>query len=227
MSRPRTSASTGGPFLIGVTGGIASGKSTVVGMLRDLGAEAIDADLIYHGLVAPGSALLSDIASRFGPEVIAPDGSLDRKALGNIVFADPASLTDLDRITHPAVIAAIDDLVAASASPVVTVDAVKLIESGHAAHCDSVWLVDCPPEQQVERLVTNRGLDRSEAERRVASRVWTPDLARHVDVTIDNGTGLATTRQQVAAAWGATAAAHLEVGGDSRGRTNDPAIAIP
>ncbi|MDQ3167444.1 MAG: dephospho-CoA kinase [Chloroflexota bacterium] len=199
----------GGPFLIGVTGGIASGKSTVVGMLRDLGAEVIDADRVYHGMIAAGSPLLADIASRFGSAVIDPDGSLNRKALGGIVFADPAALSDLDRITHPAVIAAIDTLVAASASPVVAVDAIKLIESGHAEHCDTVWLVDCPAERQVERLVTTRGLDRREAERRVASRIWTDDLDRHVDVTIDNGTTLARTREHVLAAWDETVAPHL------------------
>jgi len=196
-----------------VTGGIASGKSTVVGMLRDLGAEAIDADRVYHDLITPGSPLLVEIGARFGPGVIAPDGSLDRKALGVIVFADPAALADLDRITHPAVIAAIDRLVAASESTVVTVDAVKLIESGHAAHCDTVWLVDCPPEQQVDRLVATRALDRTEAHRRVMSRVWTDDLARQVDVTIDNGTTLATTREQVRAAWDATVAPRLGGGG--------------
>ena len=187
-------------FVLGVTGNIAVGKSMVVAMLAERGATVIDADRVYHELIAPGTPLLRRIQERFGEEVVQPDGSLDRRALGAIVFSDAAALAELDRITHPAVIAEIDRRVAA-ANGVVVIDAVKLVESGHAETCDAVWLVVAESNQQVARLMQGRGLDRADAERRVAAQPpLGPKLSR-ADVIIDNSGTIAATEAQVAEAW--------------------------
>ena len=190
-----------GRIVLGVTGNIASGKSTVVRMLKAKGARHIDADLVYRELVGPGQPLLSRLVERFGPGIVAPDGSLDRRALGAIVFSDPAALADLDAITHPAVIAEIDRRVAEIPAGVVVIDAVKLIESGHADHCDVVWLVVAPPEAQVTRLMERNTLSRDEAMRRVAAQPpLAPKIAR-ADRIIENAGTLEELRAQVDAAW--------------------------
>lgn len=194
-------AATRRPYVIGVTGNIACGKTTVTRWLAELGVETIDADLVYHSLIAPGSPLVRAIIERFGEGVAAPDGGIDRRALGAIVFSDPAALADLDRLTHPAVIARIQELIGASKAPVVAVDAVKLVESGLDRSCDEVWLVVCMPEQQIERLMQRNGFSREEAERRVRAQ---PDLEAkrsRSDVVIDNSGDLERTREQVLAAW--------------------------
>lgn len=188
-------------IVLGVTGNIASGKSTVVAMLKELGATHIDADLVYRDLVQPGEPLLQRLAAHFGDEIVAPDGSLDRAALGRIVFSDPAALAELDRITHPTIIAEIDRRAGAIASGVVVIDAVKLVESGHADHCDIIWVVTVDPEAQVTRLMKRNKLDGLEARRRVAAQPpMGPKLAR-ADRTIDNSGTLEETRRQVLAAW--------------------------
>lgn len=190
-----------GPFLLGVTGNIACGKSTVTRMLSELGAEAIDADTVYHELIVPDAPLWQALVARFGDRILAPDRQIDRRALGAIVFADPAALADLDALTHPVVLAEIDRRVAASEAKVVVIDAVKLIESGHADGCDQVWLVTCDPEQQIERLVHRNGLSQAEAQRRVAAQ---PELAAKLaraDTVIDNSDCVEATRAQVEAAW--------------------------
>jgi dephospho-CoA kinase len=186
---------------LGLTGNIACGKSTVLRMLADLGAATIDADTVYHDLLTPGMPLPAAIAARFGKRVVAADGGIDRHALGDVVFADPSALADLDAITHPAVIAEIEARVARSAAPVVVVDAVKLVESGLADRCDHLWIVVCHPQQQIERLLRRSGLSREDAERRVAAQPeLAPKLAR-ADVVIDNSGDRTATRTQVVAAW--------------------------
>ena len=188
-------------FVLGVTGNIASGKSTVTGLLAELGATVIDSDLVYRELVAPGTPLLARLAERFGEDIVADDGSLNRSSLGAIVFADPEALHDLDRITHPAVIAEVDQRVAAKTDGVVVLDAVKLIESGHADGCDAVWVVVTDPEEQVTRLMKRNSLPAEEARRRVAAQPPIgPKLAR-ADFVIDNSGSRDETREQVERAW--------------------------
>jgi dephospho-CoA kinase len=188
-------------ILLGITGNIASGKSTVVGMLKAHGAQHIDADIVYRELVGPGQPLLARLVERFGPGVMAPNGGLDRTALGSIVFSDPAALADLDALTHPAVIAEIDRRADAIREGVILIDAVKLIESGHADHCDVVWLVTAPVEAQVTRLMNRNTLSRAEAMRRVAAQPpLEPKIAR-ADRIIDNSGSLEQLQEQVDAAW--------------------------
>jgi dephospho-CoA kinase len=190
--------------VLGITGNIASGKSTVVRILVELGATHIDADIVYRELVSTGQPLLTRLAEHFGPEIVGDDGSLDRQALGAIVFADPEKLRELDALTHPAVIAEIDRRVTlAQPDQIVVIDAVKLIESGHAEHCDEVWVVTVGNEQQVTRLMKRNILSEVEAKRRIASQPpMAPKLAR-ADRIIDNSGSIEETRRQVETAWNA------------------------
>jgi dephospho-CoA kinase len=188
-------------FVLGVTGNIASGKSTVVKRLVEHGATAIDADLVYRELVGPGQPLLAILADHFGEGIVAADGSLDRAALGAIVFSDPEKLKELDALTHPAVIAEIDRRVDAIDHGIVVIDAVKLIESGHADHCDAVWVVTIDTEVQVTRLQKRNRLSVLEARRRVdAQPPMGPKLAR-ADRVIDNSGDIDETLAQVDAGW--------------------------
>ena len=123
--------------MIGLTGPIASGKSTVADLLRQRGAEVIDADRVYRSLLAPGSTLWRRVVERFGSAIVGPDGEIDRAALADIVFADPEALADLDRITHPAVVAEIRSRIARASSPLVVLEAVKLVQSGLASDVDA------------------------------------------------------------------------------------------
>ncbi|MCC7022002.1 MAG: dephospho-CoA kinase [Thermomicrobiales bacterium] len=186
--------------MIGLTGPIAAGKSTVAEMLRECGAEIIDADAVYRSLVTPGSKLLARIVDRFGADVVLPDGALDRHTLGGIVFRDPGALRDLERLTHPAVVAAIRDSIATSTAPVIVVEAIKLVESGLVDDVDALWLVDAAPEMRARRLMARNGIGAEEAAARLASA--RPVLPRGTmpEVTIDNSGDREATRAAVAAA---------------------------
>ena len=204
-------------IVLGVTGNIAAGKSTVVRMLTERGAHHIDADLVYRELVGPGQPLLARLVERFGPGILAPDGSLDRKALGAIVFSDPTALAELDALTHPAVIAEIDRRADAIREGVILIDAVKLVESGHADHCDVVWLVTAPAEVQVTRLMKRNILSRAEAERRVAAQAPLGPKVARADRIIDNSGSLKELKAQVEAAWRDLVGAMPATGSGSKG----------
>jgi dephospho-CoA kinase len=195
-------------IVLGVTGNIAAGKSTVVGILRDLGAHHIDSDLVYRDLVGPGQPLLKPLTQHFGKGIVAEDGSLDRKALGAIVFSDPAKLKELDALTHPAVIEETDRRVDAIRSGVIVIDAVKLIESGHSEICDEVWIVTAPEEIQVQRVMERNNVDEDEARRRVAAQPPLEPKIAGADVVIDNNDTLAALREQVVDAWTAMLSRH-------------------
>lgn len=199
------------PLWIGITGNIACGKSAVLAMLGDAGATTIDADAVYAALAVPGSRLLHAIAERFGPTVVAPDGSLDRRGLARIVFSDPAALADLDRIVRPPVVAEILRRAMAAASPVVAIDAIKLIESGLADRCDEVWVVTCSPETQLSRLMARNRLDRESALRRIASQPPVSEKLARADRVIDNDGSVAETRRQVEGALEAALTSHAAV----------------
>jgi len=189
------------PLLIGLTGNIATGKSTVARMLAELGAEVIDADHVAHQVMRAGSAANARIVETFGPKVLGPDGEIDRTQLGAIVFADPESLARLERIVHPATLEAIGRRVAASSADVIVVEAIKLIEAGMADAYVSVWVTTCPPKQQIYRLVDGRGLSRAEAEERVRAQPPQEDKIARADVVVDTSGSISWTRVQVQAAW--------------------------
>jgi dephospho-CoA kinase len=198
VTRRRPSASR---RLIGLTGNIGTGKSTVAAMLAELGAEVIDADHVAHEVMQAGTLGHRRVIEAFGPDVLDPDGEIDRARLGAIVFADPAALMRLEAIVHPATLEAINRRVAATPAAVVVVEAIKLIESGMADGCDSVWVTTCRPEQQVHRIMGGRGLTRAQAEQRVRAQPPQEEKIAHADVVIDTTGSLSRTRAQVQAAW--------------------------
>lgn len=188
-------------FILGITGNIASGKSTVVKMLVEKGAHHIDSDVVYHELIAPGEPLLARLVDHFGPAILQDDGALDRKALGAIVFSDAEKLRQLDALTHPAVVAEADRRAFEIEDGVVILDAVKLIESGHYKVCDAVWLITAPEEQQVKRLMARNNLDEAEARKRVAAQPPLGPKREVANLEIVNDGSLDDLRSQVEAAW--------------------------
>ena len=172
---------------VGLTGGIGSGKSAVSELLAAHGAVVIDYDVLAREAVEPGSPGLEAIAERFGPGVIAPDGTLDRPALAAIVFADPGALADLNAITHPAIwrLAAARE---AEAGPdaIVVHDNPLLVEMGAAERCDVVIVVDVPEEVQVARVVSSRGMSETEAKARIAAQASREQRTGAADLVIDN-----------------------------------------
>jgi dephospho-CoA kinase len=194
-------------YVIGLTGGIAAGKSTVTKRLGELGAVTIDADQLAREAVAPGSPGLAAIRSRFGEGVIGQDGALDRPALGAIVFADESARLDLNGITHPAVIALFQERLRAAEdadpSAIVVYDIPLLAETGgrRGGTFEFVIVVEAPEEQRIRRLMELRGMDRAEAERRIASQAGDAERRALADVVIDSGGSLEHTLEQVDATW--------------------------
>jgi dephospho-CoA kinase len=185
---------------VGLTGGIASGKSTVSAILAGLGAVVVDADLIAREVVARGTPGLEAVVAEFGPELLTPEGDLDRAAMGAVVFADPDARRRLEAIIHPLVHRRSAELEAAApARSVVVHDIPLLAEVGRAGSFDAVVVVDVPTELQVARMVEHRGWSREDAEARIAAQAGREArlaIATHV---IDNSGSLDELRRQVEA----------------------------
>jgi dephospho-CoA kinase len=189
-------------ILVGLTGGIGSGKSTVSAMLAARGAEVIDADLITREVQLPGSVVVEDIARRFGQDVLDENGALLRAKLAEIVFADAKSLTDLNKIVHPAVRAEIArrvDLLA-STDRIVVLDIPLLTENRRGA-IQAKIVVDVPVEQQVERLVSSRGFTESDARARIANQSSREERLRDADFVIDNSGDIEDLDPQIDKLW--------------------------
>jgi dephospho-CoA kinase len=192
-------------LLVGLTGGIASGKSVVAARLAEHGTVVVDADAIAREVVEPGTPALARIAEEFGSGVIASDGSLDRPALGAIVFADPARLAILNGITHPAVLELSQrrfaEAGAADPDAVVVYDVPLLSEVRGKAEFDVVVVVSAPEETRIERMVTLRGMSRDEAERRIRSQVSEEDRRALADILIESGGTLDETLARADEVW--------------------------
>ena len=172
---------------VGLTGGIGSGKSAVSEMLAQHGAVVIDYDRLAREVVEAGSPALAEISRRFGADVLGADGSLDRPALGAIVFNDPESLRTLEAITHPAIRAlAVERESAAGDDAIVVHDNALLVEMGHHTTCDVVIVVDVPQEVQIARLVEQRGLSEAEARARIANQTSRQSRTGVADHVVDN-----------------------------------------
>jgi len=190
---------------IGLTGGIASGKSVVAARLAEHGAVVIDHDVLAREAVRPGSACLDAVVAEFGTGVLATDGSLDRPALGRVVFADPAARERLDAVLHPEIrrLAAERDAAVAAAhtGTVVVHDIPLLVETGQAEAFHLLLVVHAPVDVRVQRLVDTRGLTREDAERRVAAQA--PDDVRLAvaDRVLDGTGSVEVLREQVDALW--------------------------
>ncbi|BDZ47015.1 dephospho-CoA kinase [Naasia aerilata] len=191
--------------LIGLTGGIASGKSTVARRLAESGAVVVDADQLAREAVAPGSPGLAAVAEAFGPGVLAADGSLDRPALGAIVFADAEARERLNSIVHPEVgrlsRARFGDALAADPGAIVVYDVPLLAEARGAVEFDRVVVVHAPAEERIRRMVEFRGMAEDEARRRVSAQATDEERLAMADDVIDASGTLEQTLQQADALW--------------------------
>ncbi len=198
-------------YVIGLTGAIAVGKSTVASLLAAKGAAIIDGDQVVHALYAYNRALVARIVARFGPAMLTPDGSLDRAALGRTVFADPAALADLESLVFPHVLAEQEQLLARAqreGRSVAVLDAVKLVESGAGCLVNELWIVTAPAAAQRRRL-QDRGLDAAaSAARLAAQQPWESKAGRFLQeppprpvVLLDNGGTLDELAGQVERLW--------------------------
>ena len=189
-------------LLVGLTGGIGSGKSTVSAMLAERGAELIDADHIAREVVMPGTSAWCKIREHFGPGVLFPDGSIDRLALADIVFADKSKLALLNEITHPAIFERMADRLegAKDRDVIVVLDAALLIETGLARRVDVLVVTHSPKEVQVERLAA-KGMPPSRAEARIAAQLTPEERLARADIVIDNSGSLEDLGRQVDEVW--------------------------
>ena len=184
---------------VGLTGGVASGKSTVSAILAELGAVVIDADVLAREVVAPGTDGLAEVVEAFGSDVLAPDGGLDRAALGAIVFGDEPKRRVLEGIIHPRVRARAAEIEATAPPGAVVVHDIPLLtETGQAASFDAVVVVDVPVDTQVARMVGQRGLTRAEAEARVAAQASREERLAVATHVVDNTGTLEELRARVA-----------------------------
>lgn len=194
-------------YVIGLTGGIASGKSLVAARLAEHGAVHIDADRLARQVVEPGSDALTRIAVEFGSSVIAPDGSLDRAALGTLIFSDPERREALNAITHPAVKALAGELIGQAElhdpSAIVVYDVPLLVEAGvnHDRILDLIVVVHASRATRIRRLVELRGMSRQEAEHRLNSQATDTERLAVADVVIDNDGSVEHTIEQVDRLW--------------------------
>jgi len=200
-------------LIVGLTGGIASGKSAVADRLAELGAVIIDADLLAREVVEPGTPGLAAIVDRFGSRVLRPDGTLDRPALGAIVFADEGVRRELEAIVHPAVRARAAQLTAAAPSDAIVVQVIPLlVETGQQESFDRVVVVDAEPELQVERLISRNGLTRDQAFARINAQATRAQRSAAADEVVDNNGSPQQLKAVVEALWARLGAAHRDRG---------------
>jgi len=183
---------------VGLTGGVASGKSTVSAMLRDLGAVVVDADALAREVVEPGTPGLDAVVDEFGSDVLTDDGRLDRSKVGALVFADPSRRAALEAIVHPLVRARATEIEEAAPAGVLVVhDIPLLVETGQATSFDAVVVVDVPEEVQVERAVRERGWTEAEARARVEAQASRADRLAAATHVVDNSGDVEDLRQRV------------------------------
>ncbi len=194
--------------VIGLTGGIGSGKSTVAGMLGELGATVIDADKVGHDVYRPGTEGFRLVVDAFGAEIVAPDGTIDRRALGGRVFADPAALRRLNGLVHPLIGMEIRDrLVRAQSEPStapIVVEAAIMMEAGWTFF-DEVWVVVVEPATAIARVTASRGMTPDEVQRRIDAQMTSAERRARATRVIENDGTPAELRAQVEAAWRAVA----------------------
>lgn len=190
--------------VIGLTGAIAAGKSTVAGMLAELGACVIDADALSRLVMQPGTAVYEQIRQQFGAGIVAGDGQIDRSKLGALVFANAEALAKLEAVVHPAVLAEAErqmQAFKAEGCPIVVLEAIKLLESGLHQRCAEVWVVTAPRDQQVQRLMETRSLTRAEAELRINAQPAQESRFPLATVIIDNSGSPQQTKEVIEREW--------------------------
>lgn len=190
--------------IIGLTGGIASGKTTVARMFANLGAAIVDADQISREAVMPGAPALEAITAEFGAAVLLPDGTLNRGRLAQLVFGDPAARKRLEAILHPAIRHLAEQKLAQlkrAGTEVVFYVAPLLIEAGAVSRVDEVWVVHVDRATQIERLMTRDGITEQEALQRISAQMPMEEKKRYGKIVIENGWGIDETEQQVRQIW--------------------------
>ena len=189
---------------VGLTGGIGSGKSAVADLLVERGAVLIDADQVARDVVAPGGPAYQPLIDRFGPGIVASDGTIDRPALAAVAFADDAARADLNAITHPAIgVAMIEALDALAGTDRIVVLAIPLLTAMHreTMKLDRVVVVDCPTDIALERLLSQRGMDRADAEARIRAQISREERVKGVDYVLDNSGDRAALELEVVRLW--------------------------
>ena len=190
---------------VGLTGGIGSGKSTVAKILAELGAPSFDADKVGHEIYRPDGPAYHEVIAAFGSAVVAPDGTIDRKKLGPIVFADPAQLRRLESIVHPRMFermrAMVAEMRAQGVSAPIVIEAAILIEAHWQPLFDEIWLVVAPREKVIERVEAERGLKPEQTEARIKAQLSDDERRRHASLVIDNSGTIAQLRTGVGALW--------------------------
>ena len=195
-------------ILIGLTGGIASGKTTVAELLKQRGATIIDADRIGHEVMAPGGPAYDEVVERFGNEILGPDGTVDRKKLGSIVFSDPSALADHVAITHPHIVKEIFTRIDAERSRdgLVVVDAALLVEGlaadrGKSMGLDALVVVSADVEEQIRRMIDHRDLQEEAARSRISSQAAPEKKLAAADYVIDNRGSMEDLERSVETLW--------------------------
>ena len=191
-------------MVIGLTGGIASGKSTVSAKLKELGAAVIDADILAREVVSKGEIAYNRIVQCFGEGILLPSGQINRKRLGGIVFSDKEKLSLLNSITHPEIVNKVQDRIRelkAAGTKVIVVDAAILIEMGLHKYVDSVWVVTVERETQIKRLIERDKFDYKESENRVNSQFTNEVRRKYADVIIDNNKSIEEVGKRLEELW--------------------------
>ncbi len=203
MSCPRNlKPETRNPMLkVGLTGGIASGKTYVANALRDLGCEVSDADVVARAIVEPGQPAYQEIVQAFGPEILHSDGTLDRAKLGAIIFADEPARLQLNAITHPRVHEAqsrwLAEVAERNPKTIAIIDSSLMIESGGYKKFDKIIVVYCSLEIQLERLMARNNLPCEEAMKRIAAQMPASEKLKYADYSVETSGGFESTDQQV------------------------------
>ena len=190
------------PFVIGLTGNIATGKSTVLAWLAKRGAYVLDADKLGHAAIAPGGPAYQAVLQAFGAELAKTDGAIDRKALSDLVFADAQALKKLEAITHPAVFELAREAIQQSQAQVVVLEAIKLLDGGATyALCNEVWVITSSQETQLQRLKASRGMAREEALARMQAQSSQEFKVSRADRVIQNDGSEAELEAQLELLW--------------------------
>lgn len=190
-----------GKLIIGLTGNIATGKSAVLRLAEEMGALIIDADKIVHHLMDNDVNMQAALAVAFGPEIRRPDGRINRKKLGQIVFQDPVALQDLEQMVHPAVRAAIAAQIQQTDKKIIVIEAIKLLEGELANICHQIWVTRCKKQQQLERLIVCRGMDHETARKRIEAQSPQEEKVARADVVIETDGLLRDTEAQFELFW--------------------------
>jgi dephospho-CoA kinase len=191
-------------IVIGLTGGIGTGKSEAARILQDLGAVIINADQVGHEAYTPHSEIWQEAVKAFGEDILQPNGEIDRKKLGGIVFSDPEQLARLNRIMHPRMAKMVAErikLLAEQGKSVVVVEAAILFEAGWDSLVDEVWSTDSPEELVIGRLQARNGLSEEEARRRIGAQMSASERRRRSNVVIDNSGDLADLERAIQSLW--------------------------